>query len=133
MAARGNTLMQHPRRPLLIALLVGWLWASFLTWLGWSTQIEGKAFRCNDDMFPFVSFRTDIGEHFRAGDTLGAGWTWDKIRSVQHLYEQGFYCSWFLGGLVTYLFLKSRTSKSGTEQNAAPNAGSAHAPPASVR
>ena len=93
-------------------LMVGCGLALFLTWLGWTTQIEGRAFRCNDDTYPFVWFHENLEVHRQAGDVLGAGWTWERIQAVQHLYVDAFYFIWLLGGVLIYLLLRKGEAKS---------------------
>jgi hypothetical protein len=113
---------------LISAILTGWVFASFLAWLGWSKQIEGRAFRCNDDTYPFVWFRTHLETHRRAGDTLCPGWTWERIRSVQRLYEAAYYPLCLFAATLGYLALSKLTSKSIAEPGAAPNGGPATLP-----
>jgi hypothetical protein len=108
---------------LILALLTGWFFVSLLAWLGWSTQIEGRAFRCNDDTYPFVWFRTDLDTHRQAGDTLASGWSWEKIRRVQRLYEAAYYPLSLLAAALGYLGLRKLTSKSIAEPSAPPNGG----------
>ena len=97
---------QCQAKALVGGLVVGLLLALFLTWLGWITQIEGKAFQCTDDTYPFVWFGENLEVHRQAGDVLGAGWTWEKIKAVQHLYVDAFYFIWLLGGVLTYLLMR---------------------------
>ena len=107
------------------AVLMGWLTAAALLWLGWSTQIEGRAFRCNDDTYPFVWFSTDLNAHQSAGDAIGAGWTWEKIRRVQRLYQAAYYPLWLLVTALAYLGLSKLTAKSVAGPGHSPNGGSA--------
>jgi hypothetical protein len=107
------------------AVAMGWLFASFVCWLGWSTQVEGRAFRCNDDTYPFVWFTTDLDAHRQAGDTLASGWTWERIRRVQRYYVAAFYTLWFFAMPLAYLALFRFTSKSPAEPGAPPNGGPA--------
>ena len=96
----------YPARALVVGLIVGWVLALFLTWLGWTAQIEGRAFQCNDNSYPFVWFNESLEVHRQAGDVLGAGWTWERIQAVQHLYVGAFYIVWLLGGVLAYLLMR---------------------------
>jgi hypothetical protein len=100
----------YKARTLVGGLVVGWLLALFLTWLGWTTQIEGTAFRCTDDTYPFVWFNESLDLHRQAGDVLGAGWTWERIQAVQNLYVGAFYLIWLLGGVLAYLLMRRSES-----------------------
>jgi hypothetical protein len=92
-----------------IALLTSSLWASFLTSIVWTAHIEGKAFSCNDETFPFAWFNTNLDTHQQSGDTLGVGWTWEKIRSIQQSYERAYYALWALGtALAFYMYYYRR-------------------------
>jgi len=104
------------------ALFAGWLLAVFLTWLGWSTQIEGRAFLCTDDTYPIVWWGEDLDTHRRAGDTLGAGWSWEKIRRAQGLYRAIYYLLWLTGVAGTYWLVIRKKTKLGAE-SAAPSGG----------
>jgi hypothetical protein len=101
---------QHPAMAYVGGIAAGLLLALFLTWLGWTTQIEGRAFRCTDDTYPFVWFRENLEVHRQAGDVLGAGWTWERIQAVQDLYVDAFYFIWLLGGVSTYLLIRKGAS-----------------------
>ena len=112
----------------IMALLTGWLLAVCLTWLGWCIQIEGKAFHCTDETFPIVWWGESVDGHRQAGDTLGLGWSWEKIHRAQELYRAAYYVLWLSGAAGTYLFFKKRKAQSRAELGASPNGGPATSP-----
>ena len=88
------------RSILLIAasLLLAAIVAGFVTMVTWSACIEGRAFQCWD--IGFGSFWQDIDDHFRSGDTISPGWTWERLKAVRFHYLEAF---WLLWGLISFV------------------------------
>jgi hypothetical protein len=108
---KGVYAWQYPARALIGGLVLGLSPALFLTWLGWTTQIEGRAFQCTDNTYPLVWFGENLEVHRQAGDILGAGWTWERIQAVQNVYVGAFFFIWLLGGVLTYLLIRRSEAK----------------------
>jgi hypothetical protein len=89
-----------------VSLLVGFLVAALVTTVGWTMQIEGRAFQCND-WIPFSTFSTDMTNHSQAGDTISPGWTWDGIERVGRVYRIVFWSIWaIVTGLLSRAWIK---------------------------
>ena len=92
--------MSAIRSILLIAasVLLAAVVAGILTMVTWSACIEGRAFQCWD--IGFGSFWQDIDVHFRAGDTISSGWSWERLKVVRFHYLEAF---WLLWGLIAFV------------------------------
>jgi hypothetical protein len=86
----------------LIAALGGLLFSTVITWAVWDSQIEGRAFQCNDGPGP-GAFWVNMDTHRGAGDTISPGWTWEKLKAVQIDYEIAFYSLWALTSIGSFL------------------------------
>jgi len=77
----------------------GGLFISLLiTLLVWNVQIEGRAFKCTDDV-GFGCFWENLSNHEQAGDKLSSGWTWQKLRRARFVYATAFYLIWAVSAL----------------------------------
>ena len=86
---------------ILVSAIGGLILSTFVVWAGWNGQIECKAYQCNDDIWPFAWYSTDMSYHRDAGDTLSPGWTWEKIEGVGRMYHAGFFILWAAATAVT--------------------------------
>ena len=79
---------------IVVSAIGGLIFATVVVWAGWNTQIERRAYQCNDDIWPCAWITTDMSDHRDAGDTLSPGWTWEKIEDVGRMYRIGFFVLW---------------------------------------
>jgi len=83
------------------SVLLGAIVSGIITMTTWNIRIEDKAFHCWD--IGFGSYWTDISSHASAGDTISAGWTWEKLRQVRLNYIETFWLLWAVISLITFL------------------------------
>ena len=89
------------------SVLLGAVIAGTVTMVSWSACIEDKAFHCWD--IGFGSFWQDIDVHATAGDTIAAGWTWERLKTVRLHYLEAFWLLWALISAMSFwIFNKLR-------------------------
>jgi hypothetical protein len=86
---------------LAFATFLSWLVASFVTWTVWQFQVPERAFHCSDYV-PWTGIWSNLDTCERAGDAVKAGWTWEKIKDVQLMYQLAFFALWIGGGLLVF-------------------------------
>jgi TRAP-type C4-dicarboxylate transport system permease small subunit len=90
----------------IIASLACLVAALFITWLVWEMQITERAFHCTDDGLS-IAFWTSAETHEAAGDKILPGWTWEKLKAVNRIYEFAFFTLWIGGSVVAFRGIRS--------------------------
>jgi hypothetical protein len=94
---------------LVVAATLGCLVVSlFITWCAWEIQLGGSAFHCTDDGLS-IAFWESASTHETAGDKIIPGWTWQKVRIANAIYELCFFALWIGGSIVTFRAIGSIT------------------------
>lgn len=94
-----------------IGLAVATICASLLvslvvTWLAYELFVPERAFHCNDGGVP-SAFWTSADTHRTAGDRILPGWTWEKLRLVNNIYEFAFFGLWMGGAVGSFRISRS--------------------------
>jgi len=90
--------------------------ASVAVWLGWLLQIEGRAYQCDDTVWPVAWFSTDMTSHRQAGDTLSPSWTWEEIEGIGRAYRAAFILMWVgIAALSSTVWMKKRKQNNTSE------------------
>ena len=84
-----------------VATLACLVLSLFITWFAWEIQIDGTAFRCNDDGLS-IAFWQSANTHEAAGDKIMPGWTWQKVSFVNGIYELCFFALWIGGSIAAF-------------------------------
>jgi hypothetical protein len=87
-----------------VTMFVSLVASLFITWFVWHMQITERAFHCTDDNVR--GFWVGMDTHRGAGDTVMAGWTWEKLKVVRMIYEIAFFTLWLGGGMFAFQILQ---------------------------
>ena len=94
-----------------ISAAFGFVVSLGVTMVAWA-PFEDRAFHCTDRMSGI--FWDSIDSHQAAGDTVLPGWTWQKIKVAQGLYEAGFIVLWLAIAATPALVIGRRSHAQAT-------------------
>jgi uncharacterized membrane protein YraQ (UPF0718 family) len=77
-----------------------------VTWLAYELLIPERAFHCNHVGIP-DAFWTSADTRRTAGDKILPGWTWEKLRLVNNIYEVAFFGLSIAGAVVSFRISRS--------------------------